>query len=204
MDRVKIKEEAKAFIRGKKWDIWKPTLIVAGIVFLAELIIGLIFKQGTTLYSFLTTLVTVATVPMTFGLTKYYLNMIRDKEYNTDMLFAYYKDTTALGSMVLVTFVVGLCIAAGTILLVVPGIIMGLSLYFFAQVYLDSDMKLSVRELLHKCREMMNGHKMDLFVFFLSFIGWILLGSLTLGILYIWLMPYMTIAEYKFYEELKK
>ena len=45
---------------------------------------------------------------------------------------------------------------------------------------------------------------MDLFIFGLSFIGWTILASLTLGLLYIWLMPYMIVATTLLYEELKK
>ena len=48
-------------------------------------------------------------------------------------------------------------------------------------------------------REKMQGHKLDAFVLGLSFIGWAILGTLTLGILYIWLFPYMQLTFTKFY-----
>jgi len=51
---------------------------------------------------------------------------------------------------------------------------------------------------------MMNRYKRDYFVFGLSFFGWILLGIFTLGLLYIWLIPYMMTAEVLYYDELKK
>ena len=50
----------------------------------------------------------------------------------------------------------------------------------------------------------MKGYKADYFVFMLSFLGWILLGVLTLGILYIWLYPYMETAKILYYEKLKE
>ena len=49
----------------------------------------------------------------------------------------------------------------------------------------------------------MDGHKMDLFLLDLSYIGWILLGIITLGIGMLWVSPWMTMAHVKFYEELK-
>ena len=52
-------------------------------------------------------------------------------------------------------------------------------------------------------RKMMNGHKMDLFILQLSFIGWILLSCLTFGILLIYVGPYMSATEAAFYEKLK-
>ena len=50
----------------------------------------------------------------------------------------------------------------------------------------------------------MNGYKMDYFMLVLSFFGWLLLGIFTLGILYIWLVPYMNVTFILYYEELKK
>ena len=51
--------------------------------------------------------------------------------------------------------------------------------------------------------KMMDGHKMDLFLLILSFIGWFLLSILTLGIGLLWLIPYMYTSIAHFYEQLK-
>ena len=51
---------------------------------------------------------------------------------------------------------------------------------------------------------MMKGHKFDLFWLNFSFIGWIILSALTMGIAYVWLMPYMQTANAAFYQDLKK
>ena len=37
----------------------------------------------------------------------------------------------------------------------------------------------------------------------LSFIGWMVLGLFTLGILYLWIVPYMMVVMANFYYELK-
>ena len=42
---------------------------------------------------------------------------------------------------------------------------------------------------------------MKCFVLFFSFYGWILLSTVTLGILFIWLLPYMTLTFNKFFLE---
>ena len=47
----------------------------------------------------------------------------------------------------------------------------------------------------------MDGRRFDFFVLGLSFIGWAILASLTLGIGYLWLIPYMQVTEIKFYED---
>ena len=64
--------------------------------------------------------------------------------------------------------------------------------------------ELSPREALKLSREMMRGHKWNLFVLDLTFIGWILLTILTLGIGGLWVSPYMQTAAAHYYEDLKQ
>ena len=53
-------------------------------------------------------------------------------------------------------------------------------------------------------RQMMNGHKWNAFVLDLSFIGWIILSALTLGILHIFYVgPYIQATDAELYEALK-
>ena len=51
--------------------------------------------------------------------------------------------------------------------------------------------------------EMMKGNKWRLFCLWFSFIGWWLLSILTLGILFLWTIPYMQVATAAFYDDLK-
>jgi len=52
---------------------------------------------------------------------------------------------------------------------------------------------------------MMDGRKLDLFVFMLSFFGWMLLSGFTFGLVGIFYAgPYMCTSLAGFYEELKK
>ena len=41
-------------------------------------------------------------------------------------------------------------------------------------------------------KNLMKGYKLDLFLLWLSFIGWALLAILTLGIGFLWLSPYVS------------
>ena len=58
-------------------------------------------------------------------------------------------------------------------------------------------------ECIRESKEMTQGHKMDLFVLGLSFIGWVLLGMVTFGIAYIWVVPYMQATSANAYNSLK-
>lgn len=51
---------------------------------------------------------------------------------------------------------------------------------------------------------MMRGHKLELFLLHLSFIGWFLLCILTLGIGFLWLTPYVHSTQAAFYEDVKE
>ena len=62
----------------------------------------------------------------------------------------------------------------------------------------------SASEILKKSRDIMNGHKLELFKLELSFIGWIILGIFTFGILYLWLIPYMKVSISNFYTKRKE
>jgi uncharacterized membrane protein len=48
----------------------------------------------------------------------------------------------------------------------------------------------------------MHGYKWKFFVLQVSFIGWILLSLLSLGIGFLWLAPYITTSNAAFYNEL--
>ena len=63
--------------------------------------------------------------------------------------------------------------------------------------------EIGAREALRLSRELMRGHKWDLFVLQFTFIGWIILSILTAGIGFLWLMPYMATAQAHFYQDLK-
>jgi uncharacterized membrane protein len=52
-------------------------------------------------------------------------------------------------------------------------------------------------------REMMRGQKWNLFVLDLTFIGWILLALLTVGLGMILVQPYMLTARAAFYNDLQ-
>ncbi len=70
-------------------------------------------------------------------------------------------------------------------------------------IYLDDTQK-PVLEVIRDGIALMNGHKGRLFYLQVSFIGWVLLSLLTMGVLLIWVGPYMEITFAEFYRNLKK
>ena len=88
------------------------------------------------------------------------------------------------------------------LLLWIPGIIKHYS-YACVDYLLIDNPDLSADETIHRSRELMAGHKWDLFCLDLSFIGWALICLVfTLGIGFFWLSPYVKTARAAFYEDL--
>jgi hypothetical protein len=61
----------------------------------------------------------------------------------------------------------------------------------------------SAMDCIEESIDMTDGHKWDLFVLNLSFIGWILLEIITLGLASIWVAPYMNATRVNAYLSLK-
>lgn len=57
-------------------------------------------------------------------------------------------------------------------------------------------------EVVNESAKMMKGNRIKIFVLELSFIGWAILTVFTLGIGYLWLLPYMQVSVVCFYESL--
>ena len=202
-----LKEQALATLKGK-WGSF------VGLTFLYILIAGIastttqfgeIFTGSsfTTLAMFMTgsgVLLTLLALPLQYGYYVAYLNSSRqDLPADIGDLFCGYKCFwKVLGTLLLMM----LAIIGGFILLVVPGIILCFA-YAMVPYVLRDNPELSCTETLAKSREMMKGHKWELFVLYLSFIGWAILCVFTLFIGFLWLTPYMQMTETKFYEKIR-
>lgn len=208
MNRVELKENAKRMIVGKKWYLLKPLvlfeLIMFAIGFAAGIILvacGLKDAQMTTAASIIGSVVSIFEIPFMIGYTKYCIEFTRGNTMNwTEAVKLGYSNFL---TCILVSLLTGLIVLGGTILLVIPGIIFAIALTFYQEVCADYP-ELGPVEIIKKAWNMTKGYRMDIFVLGLSFIGWILLVPFTLGILMIWLYPYMMITMILAYEELKK
>ena len=146
-------------------------------------------------------LVTLAIAgPLSLGYSKVALNILRGEEFGIEQLFDGFRDFIR-------AFVAGLLISLFVflfmLLLIVPGVIVALSFSMTFFILLEDD-SIDAWEAMKRSKEMMQGHKLKLFYLFLRYIGWILLGILTLGIGLLWVMPYVQVAHANFYMDLKE
>ncbi|KRK81633.1 putative integral membrane protein [Companilactobacillus bobalius DSM 19674] len=109
--------------------------------------------------------------------------------------------------LILIYILVGIFSFLWTLLLIVPGIIkmMAYSQTYF--IYKDLNDRgeadgLTLTDYITRSRRLMVGNKGRYFVMQLSFLGWWILGSITLGIGFIWIYPYYKLTMANFYRDL--
>lgn len=99
------------------------------------------------------------------------------------------------------SFLRNLYVFLWSLLFIIPGIIAGYSYAMTPYLMVDFP-QLTASEAIEKSKELMDGHKGDLFVLDLSFFGWAILCMLTANIGNLWLNPYRNAARAAFYREL--
>ena len=89
------------------------------------------------------------------------------------------------------------------LLFIIPGIVKAYS-YRMVPYLIKDNPDMSPKDIITQSRNMMDGHKWEVFVFDLSFIGWYILGAFTFGLLNIfWTNPYKENASAGIYLKLK-
>lgn len=99
-------------------------------------------------------------------------------------------------------FLRNLYVALWSILLVIPGIVKSYS-YAMTPFILAEHPELTASRAIGLSMQMMEGHKMDLFLLDLSFLGWAILAALTANLGYLALNPYTNAARAAFYRQLQ-
>ncbi len=137
--------------------------------------------------------------PFALGAAMFSLSISRGTEATVEQIFqGFNRFTTALVAFLLVILYVVLWM----LLLIVPGIIAALS-YSMTFYIIADDPIIKPEDALRKSKAMMNGFKLKLFYLFLRFLLLSLLCIITLGIGFLWLIPYIHITLAKFYDDIK-
>jgi len=138
--------------------------------------------------------------PLTLGFMGYFLRKARKEKAKLENLFDGFK---LFLTSFLLYLLKGIFIMLWGCLLIIPGIVKSLS-YSMAFFILRDNPKIKATEAITRSRKMMKGYKGKLFFLYLSFIGWGILCCLSLGIGFLWLVPYINLSVVNFYEGLKK
>ena len=191
MNRAELKAAARQQISGK-----------IGILFLITLIIGLISGAASMLLNLIPGGSIIATVIITpafaLSIVRVYLSLIGGAQPKAGDAFCGFDD---FWSAFKVNFLVSLFTFLWSLLFVIPGIIKAYS-YSMSMYILAENKGMPALECIKESKAMTNGHKMDLFVLNLSFIGWYLLVAITFGIAGIWVGPYVNATMANAYQSL--
>ncbi len=184
-----LKTSAKAQISGKIGVLFLMTLIIVGVS-----IVACFIPVAGNIANFI--------VSAAFGLggSWVYLKIARDEEISVGNLFYGFED---LWTAIKASFFMNLFIWLWSLLLIIPGIIKAYA-YSMTFFILAENKGMPVLEAITLSRKMMDGHKMDLFLLYLSFIGWFFLVVITFGIAGIWVYPYFYATWTNFYLSVKE
>lgn len=227
LDNKVIKSNARDFIRGRLWMFWSVLLVVGIIESLANSLPQWIFGDRLSnlsdiiagnpdnipkeisssvfgWYYVLNVLITIVLIPLNIGVAQNVLAWSRGEDVNKwKVLFGGFNSAKIFFKQVGVVVLNTILCALWAILLIVPGIIKGLAYSMYPYVLRDEP-DLSVWQTLKKSEAIMKGYKGKLFLLYLSFVGWFILGAFTFGILYIWLTPYVMTSTVKFYDDVRR
>ncbi len=186
---TEIRSNAREFLRGK-WN--NPCALII-------LILALI-NFGVSCVPYLGSVISIlVTGPFSLGLAIVFLKLVRGEEITIELMFEGFKDFTR-------SFIAGVLIIVyiflWSLLLIIPGIIASYA-YSMTFFILADNPNLTANEAITASKELMKGHKTELFLLDLSFIGWILLGILSCGIGFLWIASYIETARAIFYHEIK-
>ena len=140
-------------------------------------------------------------IPLTVASYWFFLSIARWNDPKISEVFAVYKEWELSLKLIGTSLLVGIFTILWSLLLIIPGIIKGLS---YSQVFflLRDNPQLSALEAITESKIRMKGYKWKYFLMNLSFIGWAFIAIFTFGIGFLWLTPYISTANATFYNEL--
>ena len=190
MDRAELKARARAQLGGGIFqNFWMMGLAVC-------LLIGLLESAATTILPAIGALIVIG--PLEYGQAYIFLKQARDRQpVQLGDMFRGFQDD--FGGTFLIGFLSQLFVALWSLLFLIPGIVKSYAYSMAYYVKLDHP-DYGWKACIDESRRLMDGHKWEKFVLDLSFLGWILVGALCLGVGTLWVTPYMAATEAQFYE----
>ena len=167
------------------------------VAFVYALILGIpssIFPDGEGVVSLL------LSGPLSVGLAYFSFSIIKGENPHFFQLFDGFK---VFGKSFLANLCYTLLFFVGIVLLIVPGIVVGIA--FSMTFYIMADRpELSFSACLNESWNLTSGYRFKLLGLTLRFIPWYILGVMCLGVGVLVVVPWHFVTSARFYEELKK
>ena len=201
MDSItNYKNRALSALENKWGNFVAITFVYGFIIGITQVLSG--DKDSPAILHLIGLVLFILALPLTWGFQTLFLGAVRGGEATAkDMFEGYNKE---LFSRVLTTTLLYyVYVFLWSLLLLIPGCIKSYS-YAMTPYILKDNPEMKNNAAIEESMRMMDGHKLELFMLDLSFIGWAILSLLTCCIGFLWLVPYMNMARVNFYEDLKK
>ncbi len=201
MDSItNYKNRALSALENKWGNFVLITFVYGFIIGITQILSG--DKDSPAILHLIGLVLFILALPLTWGYQTLFLGAVRGGEATAkDMFEGYNKE---LFSRVLTTTLLYyVYVFLWSLLLLIPGCIKAYS-YAMTPYILKDNPEMKNNAAIEESMRMMDGHKLELFLLDLSFIGWAILSILTCCIGFLWLVPYMNMARVNFYEDLKK
>jgi uncharacterized membrane protein len=134
------------------------------------------------------------------GAKKFFLETLEDQSNMGRLGYAF--TSGHYKNIISTMFIRTIMLIGWFLLLIIPGIIKSYA-YRMVPYILSENPNIDAREAIELSENMTKGHKMDIFILDLSFVGWFILGALLCGIGIIFVMPYYNTAQAVLYTKLK-
>ncbi len=193
MNYSEIRQEA----RGLLQNLWTPLIPIWFVFFLISFGVQSIFGEKGAFLAFATNLIIGG--PLLMGIVRIFLRIWNKEAFEIGNLFDGFKEFSRTLSAYLL---IALYVFLWSLLLIIPGIIaaLGYSMTFFIMA---EDPSITASDAMQKSKQMMFGHKTELFMLGLSFLGWMILAAIPMGIGFLWLNSYMYMSFTIFYQRIK-
>lgn len=201
MDSItNYKNRALSALENKWGNFVAITFVYGFIIGITQVLSG--DKDSPAILHLIGIVLFILALPLTWGYQTLFLGAVRGGDATAkDMIEGYNKE---LFSRVLTTTLLYyVYVFLWSLLLLIPGCIKSYS-YAMTPYILKDNPEMKNNAAIEESMRMMDGHKLELFLLDLSFIGWAILSILTCCIGFLWLTPYMNMARVNFYEDLKK
>ena len=201
MDSItNYKNRALSALENKWGNFVLITFVYGFIIGITQILSG--DKDSPAILHLISLVLFILALPLTWGYQTLFLGAVRGGDATAkDMFEGYNKE---LFSRVLTTTLLYyVYVFLWSLLLLIPGCIKSYS-YAMTPYILKDNPEMKNNAAIEESMRMMDGHKLELFLLDLSFIGWAILSILTCCIGFLWLVPYMNMARVNFYEDLKK
>ena len=211
MTRAELKNRGNAHIKEQYWSYVLASFLLylvggfgGGVTFdfssehsfwnifmIVTAVLGMLISLALTIF---------ITGPLEVGVRRFYLTGMYTKAPVHLIGSGFRKETYK--KTVISVFLPKVFIFLWSLLLLIPGIIKAYEYYFVPWIVAEQP-DLSPREAMKISRRITKGHKWELFVLELSFLGWLLVGAMCCGIGTIFVMPYVDATMTQMYDTLK-